>query len=133
MGVAYYISTEKELEGVAVEDFGGKPLAHADDYFEQNNIYEAAGVLSLMDFFGDDPRDTLGSEAFDNVPEENLVEKWFEAAEGLRTVAALKKHLEEKPKALKNPKGVLEDLNDLEHVLTICQQREIKWHLSLDI
>ena len=132
MGVAYCVATEKTLAGVEVEDFGSKALARADEHFEKDAVYETAGVLPLMHFFGDDPRDMLGDEGFDDVPEENISEKWFDAADGLGTVAALKRHLEGNPKMLKNSKAVLADLDHLEQLLTACQQQGVRWHLSMD-
>jgi hypothetical protein len=65
MGVAYFVSTESPIDGAAPEDFDGKALARADEYFEKA-VYSQAGVKPLMEFFGDDPRDLLGDEGFED-------------------------------------------------------------------
>lgn len=131
MGVAYYLTTEVDIDGFDPTDFGGKALAKADDYLEEA-VCKPLGLRALVDFMGDDPRDLLGDEDFEDVPEENLAEQWFDAAEGLASVDAMLAHLRRHPGVIPQQARAEEELAQVKAVLETCRERGIRWHMSMD-
>ena len=132
MGVAYYLTTEADIDGFDPTDFGGKAPAKADDYLEKT-VCKPLGLRALVDFFGDDPRDLLGDEEFEDVPEDTLGELWFDAAEGLPTVDAMLAHLRQHPGVIPLQEMAEAELAQVKAVLEACRERGIRWHLSMDV
>lgn len=134
MSVAYYIVTREEPEDL--DTFvNGKALAHLDDGVI-DQLCEAAGVRSLLDFLSQDPEELeefLEDEGIDLDEDEGLPDaEWFAAEEGLAAVRGLLNHLRQHPKALQNTVDILEDLQEYEAVLLQLAERKIAWHLALD-
>ena len=129
MSVAFYIVLDNEEPGF--ETFvNGKSIAKETKKLDK--ISKKLGVPTFDDFntmSADDIGDLLGEEI--DIPGHE--EKWFSADEGLSFVAALKKHINENPKDVKDAKGVLEDLDEYEDVLKKAKGIGAKWHLNLDI
>lgn len=129
MGVAYYITTDGEIDGFDPDDFNGKCLAKADDYFEKN-VYKQANIKELLDFMGNDPREFFGDDAFDDDVEGEV---WFSPEDGLKTISVLIDHLRRNSDVVPNQDVVLEELEQIEQVLLICQSQGIRWHMSMGI
>lgn len=134
MSVAYYIVTREEPEDL--DTFvNGKALAHLDDGVMEQ-LCEAAGVRSLLDFLSQDP------EELDEFLEDESIEldadngfpdaDWFDAEEGLTSVRGLLNYLRQHPQALPNSTDIIEDLQEYEAVLLQLATRKIAWHLALD-
>lgn len=134
MGVAYYLSTETKIDGLDIDDFGGKCLAKADDHFEKN-VYGRLGIQPLLEFMGDDPRDLWDGDAFDDmeIDPAMLAERWFAPEAGLQTITALMAYLQANPGIVAGQADVLEELQQIERMLLVCQAHGIRWHLSMDI
>lgn len=133
MGVAYYISTEKELPEIdSVIDIDGKSIARISDFLEKEKIYESLAVKPLEEFFGDDV-----SEFLDDVDDEHDSdiggEQWFSAEDGLTTVNALIGYIEAHKSAIPSADDVLVDLSDMLKILTVCKEHNSKWYLAMDI
>ena len=89
-----------------------------------------------MEFFSlsaDDAAAAVEDFGLDDEEElEMAPEQWFEPEEGLASVRALTRSLEEHPEALSNTEAVLQDLRAFDLVLTAAQDRGLKWHLGID-
>ena len=135
MGAAMYPVFKEPIEpGNPMVD--GKCLAHNDRRLDR--AAKAAGVEPLGAFFGmgaDAMADLLGLEADElDLPDEaDAEEKWFSAAEGLRTVRALLTWIRASPGSLKDEAGVIDELVECERQLAIAEARGIPFHLANDL
>lgn len=141
MSIAYYICanvSEDDEDYEVFLDVSGKAIADVDEALLER-LAEEANVMPLMSFFSipdgewdeylDEVEDLLeDGEEFD--PSEVT---WFSAAEGLKTVSGLIAMIEKNPDVLDDPEAVLEDLHAMARVLIHLSEREISWHLAIDI
>ena len=137
MGAALYIALEKDIPDV--DPFvDGKALSTAEKRLDA--LAKKLGVTALMDDFSVDPQDVLDffeseaeatGEPMQEVPP-FAAEKWFDPAEGLRTVRALRSYLITNTAELRNTKAVLRDLDDFEKVLDNALSHGVRWHLAVD-
>ena len=141
MSIAYYICanvSEDDEDYEVFLDVSGKAIADVDEALLER-LAEQANVMPLMSFFSipegewdeylDEVEDLLeDGEVFD--PSEVT---WFSAAEGLKTVSGLMAMIEKDPDVLDDPEAVLDDLQAMARVLLHLSEREISWHLAIDI
>ena len=137
MGAALYIVLEK-----SIPDFdpfvNGKALSADEKRLDR--LARELGVTPLMDFFGMNPEDVadfLEAEAeASGQPAGDLPhmegEKWFAAGDGLATVRALRQRLREEPKAVRDPKAIISDLDEFETVLERARSADVRWHVAVD-
>ena len=161
MGVAYFVVTERAVDGfdvvAAIPD--GKSVARASDHLE--TLATAAGVTSLLEFtsvspeeaasFGGwiPPEDREPGQPYPEFggeeppgPDQFPPEQWFDPAEGLGVIRTLIRAIQDDPAALGPPHGrkqtainlddVLADLRDFEVALTRLAAAEVRWHLGID-
>jgi hypothetical protein len=125
MGAALYIALEREIP-----DFdpflNGKALSEASDQLDA--FAATLGVRPLMEFFSADPE--MAAEFLDGGS--GPPQCWFLASDGLDTVRALYSHLTDNPSALRKTQMVLEDLSDMERVLTKASEHGVGWCLQVD-
>ena len=127
MGSALFITLERKIKGL--DTFvNGKVLSAASDRLDK--VAKNLKVKLLMDFYSANPEEVEDFAGFE-VPD-LLAETFFPAAEGLKTVKALREHLEENPKAVARVKDVIADLEDFERILAKASDQGVKWHLSVD-
>ena len=135
MGVAWYISTEREVPGL--DTFvSGKAIAHADEK-SLAAIVERLGVKPLMEFFSSNPEelaDLLGDfeEEATSMPE-MPEEEWFSAEKGLSAVRPLLAYLRQHDGELEDQDYIIRDLEDFERILDTLRREGVGWHLSIDI
>jgi hypothetical protein len=86
--------------------------------------YSPDEARAMMEDFGTDPDDIEGME----LPEQ----KWFDPQEGLDFVAKLAAHIQANPKAVKNAKGVLADLEEYKDVMEKARSIGARWNLQVD-
>ncbi len=141
MSIAYYICanvSEDDEDYEVFLDASGKAIADVDEELLER-LAEQANVQPLMSFFSvpegewEDYREEVEDlleedEEFD--PSEVM---WFSAAEGLKTVCGLIAMIEKDPDVLEDPEAVLDDLQAMASVLLHLSEREISWHLAIDI
>ena len=132
MSVAFFIVTEREVEGL--ETFvNGKAIAKVSDK-EMQKLCTVAGVKSIYDFVSADPEELaefLGDEGADE-SEELPAEQWFEPQEGLEWTTKLVAYLNANPAAIKGTSGVLSDLAEYEQVFKGMQSHGVRWHFAVD-
>ncbi len=131
MSLAWYIAGEKKIQ-----DFDtfvdGKAIAHADEEILAD-IFRSLNVRPLTDFFSQNSEEF--EEFFDeeaDIPEDLPEEEWFSAADGLKTVRTLARHLQDHPDAIAGSEEILEDLKEYERILSRFEKEGIRWHLSID-
>lgn len=125
---------DKEVEGIDISTVSGKMINRYEP--ELSEILVNNGLKSIMDFFGGNPLDYLDEEEFEDIeiPEDELVEKWFEPKDGLKFVQFLISHLQKTSDFFgEETKDVIEDLEDFESVLKKAQIANAKWHIEIEI
>lgn len=130
MGSALYLVFDGERPGFD-PSVCGKALARCAD--ELDAVAEGAGVPSLFDFFAvsDDMLAELGDALVE--PVEGIAPRtWFEPAEVLPTVAALRRALTERGGAVSEPEAVLADLAAYDSVLQRASGLGLRCHVTVD-
>lgn len=126
MGAAFFIVLEREIDGLDTS-MGGKSLSR-----DVESLDEAArrlGVRPLSGFFSLDPEqaaDFMEDEGMDVGDLELPSLHHFKAEDGLATVRALAAH------SVAQPKGVAQDLQDCERILSAAAQHGVGWHFEVD-
>ena len=141
MSIAYYICanvSEDDEDYEVFLDVSGKAIADVDEDLLER-LAEQANVMPLMSFF------SIPEGEWDEYIEEveDLLEEgeefdpsevtWFSAAEGLKTVSGLMAIIEKDPDVLEDAEAVLDDSQAMARVLLHLSEREISWHLAIDI
>ncbi|MDO9241844.1 MAG: hypothetical protein Q7U30_17685, partial [Methylicorpusculum sp.] len=112
MGVAFFIASEREVEGLET-NVNGKAFGQTSDK-ALSRVCKAAGINSLYDYVSQDPeelRELLEDadvEVLETLPEE----QWFAPAEGLAWTETLSAYLRANPEAIKNGAALQEDLEE---------------------
>ncbi len=78
----------------------------------------------MMEDMGTDPGDIEGME----LPEQ----KWHDPREGLEWVGRVSAHVRANPSSVRNPKGVLADLEEYRTVLEQAEAVGARWNLQID-
>ena len=132
MSVAFFIVTEREVEGL--ETFvNGKAIAKVSDK-AMRDICTSAGVKSIYDFVSADPEElaeVLGDEGAEET-ESLPAEQWFAPEEGLEWTKKLSAYLNANPTVIKGTSGVLSDLTEYEEVFKGLQSHGVRWHFAVD-
>ena len=129
MGVAVFVSLEKEIADVHPLDMDGKLLAKAQDALDEFVSNQGLKTIAEMTSFSDEEiEDFFDEEA--EVPQNE--ELWFSAADGLATIRAMLKHLNENPGFVQRSDDVREDLLSIETILVTAEAHQSRFHFSLD-
>jgi hypothetical protein len=86
--------------------------------------YSPEEARAMMEDLGTDPEVIKGME----LPEK----KWFDAQEGVDLVSKLAAHIHANPSAVRNPKGVLDDLEEYRQVFENARAIGARWNLQVD-
>ena len=132
MSAAIYLVTEKEVLGLPVID--GKPLSNALD--DLDALAQTLNLELLSDFIhitNNELEDALGNAGVDLMDFMIPETQWFEAENLLETVFALRVHLEKHPASMQNSSLALSDLRALELALELCEAKEVRVRLTIDI
>ena len=132
MSVAWYIVLERKIPGF---DHGvnGKALGRAGKVLDA--LAEEAGTQPLMDFFSASPEELAGfaeDHGMDIKEQATKLapEKWFSANEGLKTVRALARAVDNGK--TEHAEAILDDLKEFKKVLEVAANNGIGWHLAID-
>lgn len=125
---AFYIVLQEEIPGVDAIGLEGRALSKHSQELEA--LAKQTGVTPLMSFFSADPSELTGlleeAEGIDVPPL-----AWFEAEDGLKTIAALLRALES---SQSSESSVLTgELAMFQRVLEAARSKNIRWHLAIDI
>ena len=120
MSVAWYIVLERKIPGFD-HSVNGKALRRAAKVLDA--LAEEAGARPLMDFFSASPEELAGfaeDQAVDLKEEATKLapEKWFSANEGLKTVRALVRAVENGK--TEHAQAILDDLTEFSKLLEVA-------------
>jgi hypothetical protein len=106
----------KRLEKIA-KSLGLRPL-------EEYVSYSPEEAQAMMEDMGTDPDEIEGMA----LPEQ----KWYDPKEGLDWVSKVSAHVQANPSSVKNPKGVLVDLEEYRTVFEQANGVGARWNLQVD-
>jgi len=142
MGVAYFVTLERDIDGLDTM-MSGKALSSADfeDKCEKTitRIAQELGITPLTDFLSFSLDTILGhmeltrEEAPQNVIDNIKPEEWFDPGDGIASASALISFLTEHPTVTPNVKWVISDLEEIIRILTVAQENGVRWHLEIDV
>ena len=132
MSAALYIVLEKKITGLDPY-VSGTALRRASTLLDA--LAKEAGVKPLMQFFSASPDDLAGflgdqGVGADEKAEQLEPQQWFLAEDGLKTVLALCRVLQEKGSPQND--RVLTDLEEFRGVLEVANKNGVRWHLAVD-
>ena len=122
---------------------GGKDLVEHNEVLAE--IAETLGIRPLMDFHSQSRADAVsefgGEDGVRNLEERGYFfpaeQEWFSAAEGLKTVTALRNHIKADPAALgedaeedETAESVVMALQDIEELLRNAEQKQRRFYLT---
>ncbi|MCB9399039.1 MAG: hypothetical protein H6510_14590 [Acidobacteria bacterium] len=122
MSVAAFIVAERDIDGFDSFVNGKSVILY------QNQIDQACRILNvtpLFAFLSSPPGEWAEFFEEDQVP----AEKWYPPNEGLKTVRALRRYIQEQKGVLE---PILSDLEEYDNVLTRLEQEQVRWHLQID-
>lgn len=129
MGVAVFVSLEKEIAGIYPLDVDGKSLAKTQDVLDEFVSTQGLKTIAEMTSFSDEEIEDFFDEEAEIPQNEEL---WFSAADGLATIRTMLKHLNENPGFVKRSDDVREDLQSIEAILVTAEAHQSRFHFSLD-
>lgn len=123
MSLAYFITVnhpQSEFDTFV----NGKAVAKQAETL--NQLARMLSVTPLDDFLG------MNQDGAEEFAVDADVDLWFKPEVGLQTIEALMRHLEQNPNAMKNSKGVLEDLREYQEVLSQIKAKGLEWRFEMD-
>jgi hypothetical protein len=133
MGLSLNVGYQVELEtGGHGTGYGGDHPDLGNNLHRLDGLLERVGLVRLDSFLSVEPSEAagwLGVEPDDpSVPPE----QWFNPTDGLKAVQAARELVDSNPQALFGVReGVLDDLQDVENELTVCEAEQRVFHFSL--
>jgi hypothetical protein len=128
---AFYIVLQEEIPGVDAIGLDGRALSKYSAKLVV--LARQAGVRSLTAFFSVDREEVVGLLGEEEIGQRGpqIPEKqWFEAEDGLSTVAALLKSLGDLPPS--ESTNLARELSEFQRVLQSAKSRNIRWHLGIE-
>jgi hypothetical protein len=135
MSGAFLIATDKK-SAEPKDEFFGLELSRADKALDK--LAKQLKVPPLTSFVSVDVEDQemlaelaeeAGADISDWKPDPV---KWFEPAEGLKTVQALIKKLADNEKAMKKQAEIVKELSELQAALVGIGKKKAKWRFWID-
>ncbi len=128
---ALFIALERPIDGFDPYVLGHALSLACDDL---EVLAAELKVTPLMHFFGEDVSDAAWDE--DEVAEDDAdelpEERWFAAADGVRTIDTLLQRLSANPKAINGGPAVIKELQGWRQVLERAAEEGVAWHLEID-
>ena len=132
MNAAIYLVTEKVILGLPNIDGTQLSIALDDlDFLAEKLDLELLG--NFVHISNNELEDALGNAGVDLMDFMLPETQWFDAENILETVFALRVHLEKHLDSIQNSSLTLPDLRALELALELCETREVRVRLTIDI
>ena len=132
MSAAIYLVTEKVILGLPNIDGTQLSIALDDlDFLAEKLDLELLG--NFVHISNNELEDALGNAGVDLMDFMLPETQWFDAENILETVFALRVHLEKHLDSIQNSSLTLPDLRALELALELCETREVRVRLTIDI
>ncbi len=128
---AFYIVLQQTISGVDATGLEGHALSKYN--VELEALAKQAGVNPLLSFFSATAEDVMGLLDDDGAEKQTIPipeEQWFQAEEGLNTIAALLQSMADTPQL--EGSRLTAELAEFQRVLQAAQARNIRWHLAID-
>ena len=135
MSAAYFIVLDREDPGFDVM-VNGKFLSHDDKRLEK--VAKTVGIRPLGEFVSYSPEEArammedMGTDPGEIEEMELPERKWYDSQDGLDWVRQVSVYLQANPSAVKNPEGVLADLEEYRTVLDQAKAVGARWNLQVD-
>ena len=134
MALAIVVTLEKEIgeaSAAYAKTKSGKALARESDKLDWAAKLKGAQALTgLVSESQAALIAQLAEEGFDPSKMRLAPERWFDAAEGLKTVRVLGEYVNEKLNDFKQPNPILKDLKAAEALLAAAQGAGVKFHFT---
>ena len=133
MALAFVVTLEKDLPSSPppVKGANGKAIARESDRLDsaarRKNAEPPTALLSESQAA---LIEQLKADGFDPSKMRLPPERWFPAAEGLRTVRALIEYVSENLNDFKQPNPILRDLRGMEATLAAAEAAGVAFHLT---
>ena len=132
MSAAIYLVTEKVILGLPNIDGTQLSIALDDlDFLAEKLDLELLG--NFVHISNNELEDALGNAGVDLMDFMLPETQWFDAENILETVFALRVHLEKHLDSIQNSSLTLPDLRALELALELCETKEVRVRLTIDI
>ena len=132
MNAPIYLVTEKVILGLPNIDGTQLSIALDDlDFLAEKLDLELLG--NFVHISNNELEDALGNAGVDLMDFMLPETQWFDAENILETVFALRVHLEKHLDSIQNSSLTLPDLRALELALELCETREVRVRLTIDI
>ena len=132
MSAAIYLVTEKVILGLPNIDGTQLSIALDDlDFLAEKLDLELLG--NFVHISNNELEDALGNAGVDLMDFMLPETQWFDAENILETVFALRVHLEKHLDSIQNSSLTLPDLRALELALELCETREVRVRLTIEI
>jgi hypothetical protein len=134
MALAMVVTLEKDLPyavAAYVKAGSGKALARESDRLD--HAARSCKVLALTSLLSESQASLIAqlqADGFDPAKMRLPPERWFAAAEGLKTVRALAEHVAGKLNDFKQPNPILRDLRASEALLLAADSAGIRFHFT---
>ena len=134
MALAIMVSLEKPLPeaqaAYAKAEFG-KALAREIDKLDfAARVKAIGGITSLLSESTEKLAEQMRAEGFDPSKMRLPPEKWFAAAEGLKTVRGLIEYVSAKLNDFKQPNPILKGLRAVEGLLVAAEAAGVRFHFT---
>ena len=132
MALAIIISLEKPLPDAAYgKGETGKALAREIDKLDfAARVKSVPAITSLLSESAEKLAEEMRAEGFDPAKMRLPPEKWFSAADGLKTVRALIEYVSEKLNDFKQPNPILKGLRTAEALLVPAEGANVRFHFT---
>ena len=132
MSAAIYLVTEKVILGLPNIDGTQLSIALDDlDFLAEKLDLELLG--NFVHISNNELEDALGNAGVDLMDFMLPETQWFDAENILETVFALRVHLEKHLDSIQNSSLTLPDLRALELALELCETKEVRVRLTIEI
>lgn len=132
MGAGWYVAREREIPGVpGVLPHAGRALTFGQHHFDE--IARQVGVTPLSHFFSSDPSAVaayLREHGVQRDSEDLAAEEWFDAADILPTIRAVREKLHDPPVGLGQIEKVRADLAAMEQILNAAAEQDVRVHIA---
>ena len=134
MALAIVVTVEKELpEAVAIytKSGSGKSLARESDRLD--HAARSCGVTALTSLLSESQASLIAQlvdDGFDPTKMRLPPERWFAAADGLKSVRGLIEHVTANLNDFKQPNPILRDLKAAEALLLAADSAGVKFHFT---
>lgn len=133
MALAYVITLEKEIPELAAYTKGGSGKALARESDRVDSTARRKSVTAITGLLSENPAalaEQLKADGFDPSKMRLPPERWFSAADGLKSVRGIAEYVTANLNDFKQPNPILRDLKAAETLLVAADAAGVKFHFT---